>query len=96
MFALESFRQGIQDHVRSIVSGHILWFQSVAGIPSWACQPAQNTWPLQLSWSACEQKPQLHLLTIALELDRLGTLCSDPRDSHPQTLRPQVQRSSSQ
>ena len=46
LFTLESFRQCIQDHVHSICSGHILWFESVAGIPGWACQPAQNTWLL--------------------------------------------------
>ena len=45
MFTLESFRQRIQDHVHSIGSENIRWFQSVAGIPGWACQPAQNTWP---------------------------------------------------
>ena len=73
MFTLESVRQSLQDHVHSIVSGHILWFQSVASIPSWACQRAQNTRPLQLSWCAREQKPQFHLLTITLELARLGT-----------------------
>ena len=46
MFTLESFRRCIQDHFYSIGSGHILWFQYVAGIPGWACQPTQNTWPL--------------------------------------------------
>ena len=46
MFTLESFRQCIQDHFYSIGSGHILWFQSVAGIPGWPCQLALNTWPL--------------------------------------------------
>ena len=30
-------------------------------------------WPLQLSWSTREQKPPSHLLTIILELARLGT-----------------------
>ena len=35
MFTLETFRQCIQDHVHSIGSGHILWFQSVC-IPGWA------------------------------------------------------------
>ena len=36
MFILESFRQCIQDHFYSVASGHILWFQSVAGIPGWS------------------------------------------------------------
>ena len=50
------------------------------------------TRPLQLGWSACEEKPQFHFLTRALELARLGAsdssggslLCllgSDIRDS---------------
>ena len=34
MFTLESFRQCIQDH-----------FYSIAGIPGWACQPAQTRGP---------------------------------------------------
>ena len=66
-------RQSLQDHIHSIVSGHILWFQSVSSIPRWACQLAQNTWPLQLGRSARDQKPQFHLLTVTLELARLGT-----------------------
>ena len=73
VFTLERVRLCLQDHVHSIVSGHILWFQSVASIPSWACYPAQNTWPLQIGWSARERKPQFRFLTITLGLALVGT-----------------------
>ena len=73
MFFLERFRECLRDHVHSIVSGHVLWFQSVEGIKSWACKLVQHEWPLQLSWSACEQKPKFHFITKTLELARLGT-----------------------
>ena len=67
MFTLESFCQCIQDHFYSIGNGHVIWFQSIASIPGWTSQPAQNSWPVQMSWSTREKKPQFHFLTITLE-----------------------------
>ena len=87
MFTLEGFCQCIQDHFCSIGSGHVLWFQSIAGNPGWACRPASNSWSLQLIWGTREKRPQFQFLSITLELSRLGggsVLCllgSNPRDS---------------
>ena len=70
-FTMKGFCQCIQDHVYPNCSGNIFEFQLVTSIPCWACQPAQDMWPLELSWSTREQKPPSHLLTIILELARL-------------------------
>ena len=64
-----------------------------------------SAWPLELSLSTREQKPPSHLLTIILELARLGTselgwcvavLSGVSRYTQSHNFRPHVQRSSSQ
>ena len=88
--SIESVLQGIEKfRLMFTLEGfcHVLWFQSIAGNPGRACQPASNSWFLQLIWGTREKRSQFHFLSITLELARLGggsVLCllgSNPRDS---------------
>ena len=76
MFTLESVRQGFQDYVHSLSVA-----TSSGSSPSQASQAGpvsllKTRGPGNFGWSAREEKPQLHLLPITLELARLGTCCA--------------------